>query len=389
MSGTTNINELLDLLNIPEKMLRHNSSIEDYIKQNSGTILYSYNNIIIASEISDETYFSLQKNDNIDFIQDLPLKKYGDIDTTLIEQYDLSKISINNNISGNTTQNLVGVIPTIYNDFFTLSALTNTTFEYVMKASGTLPITYEFITPSNYDGNLSLINGNIIRGTCPDVGIFSITFKAYNSYGTDTKKLILTIKEDVKIVNTNLNVYSKLGTYFSYVIETIGPYPKIYSVTPSLPTGVYLDNNIISGTFLSGGTYTVSMGVSGITSSDSKILTINVGVAPIITSSGEIVAKENSDFEYIITSTLTEDVNYNIIGILPFDLYFDGIDTIKGTGLVPGSYTVTIRAFNKYGENLKKLKIIIYNLVFSDSIETTTTTTAAPTTTLLLTTTTI
>lgn len=92
-TGATNINELIDLLNISDTILRYNSSIEYDINKNGGTVIYSYNNIIIASEISEELYNELQKNPYIDYIESLPLKKYGEVDISLIDQFDTSKIT--------------------------------------------------------------------------------------------------------------------------------------------------------------------------------------------------------------------------------------------------------------------------------------------------------
>jgi len=269
---------------------------------------------------------------------------------------------VDDNISGSTSESPVGVSPTIINDFYTLSALTNEKFNYNILASGSLPITYEFIDPSNYLGDISLDDVNVINGVSSDVGIFGITFNAYNKFGVDTKKLILTIVEDVKIVNETYNVHNKLGTYFSYIIDTIGPAPKTYSVIPNLPSGVVLDGNVISGTFTTSGTYTMSIGASGMTSSDSKELIINVGVAPVITSDGEVVVEEYSLLEYGITSTLTSDVTYNVIGILPLGLSFDGNDTVSGVPLEKGSFDVTLKAYNYFGESLKKLTIVIYGI---------------------------
>lgn len=372
MPNETNINELLNLLNISGETLRYNSEVKDDITQNGGTILYSYNNIIVASEISEESYSNLMKNDNIDFLQDLPLKKYGDVDINLIDQFD-GTTDTDNNISGSTSpQQPVGVSPTIINNIYTLSALTNEDFDYTMLANGSLPMNYEFITPDNYLGNLSLDDVNIINGNSSDVGIFGITFNVHNKFGVDTKKLILTIVENVKIVNETYDVHNKLGTYFSYIIDTIGPAPKTYSVVPNLPSGVGLDGNVISGIFTTSGTYTMSIGASGLTSSDSKELTISVGVAPVITSGGEVVVEEYSLLEYIITSTLTSNVTYNVIGILPLGLNFDGDNTISGVPLEKGSFDVTLKVYNYFGESLKKLTIVIYG------IGETTTTTVSP-----------
>ena len=94
----SNLNDLLEAINTSESILRYNTEIEDNIRQNGGTIIYSYNNIIIASEISENFYIELKSSDNIEYIETLPLKKYGDIDTNLIGQIDVSKIFIGQGI---------------------------------------------------------------------------------------------------------------------------------------------------------------------------------------------------------------------------------------------------------------------------------------------------
>jgi hypothetical protein len=99
-TGTTvtSIDELIKSLNISTNILRYNSEVETSVKQNGGTVLYSYNNIIIASEISESFYNELQKNPYIDYIESLPLKKYGDVNTDLINQLDVSKIFIGDSL---------------------------------------------------------------------------------------------------------------------------------------------------------------------------------------------------------------------------------------------------------------------------------------------------
>lgn len=97
MANTSNetisdIDKMLELLNISEHLLRFNAEVENEIVDNGGTIIYSYNNIIIASEISEEYYNELQKNQYIDYIESLPLKKYGEVNIDLINQLDVSNL---------------------------------------------------------------------------------------------------------------------------------------------------------------------------------------------------------------------------------------------------------------------------------------------------------
>jgi len=114
MTGTTitttiaNLDDLIKLLNASDTILRYNSSIEDSINKNGGTVIYSYNNVIIASEISEPLYITLKNNPYIEYIESLPLKKYGDVDTGLIDQLDISKVFIGETINANGTIGMDG-----------------------------------------------------------------------------------------------------------------------------------------------------------------------------------------------------------------------------------------------------------------------------------------
>lgn len=407
--STTNIEDLIQSLNISNNILRYNSEVETSINQNGGTVLYSYNNIIIASEISDTFYNELQKNPYIEYIDSLPLKKYGDVNTDLINQIDVSKIFIgdsvdsdgvinktddempeiiinsNTGVTTNTTTlsvgvdgvsgksrpprikptigvtgntySSVGIPPVITNQLLSLITQSNEQFNYTITASGTGPISYEIIKPSNFNGNLELKNGTI-SGISNNLGFYNIEIKAKNIYGIDTKKLSITVIEPVKITNTNLNIYNKFGTQFSYAIESSGTLPKTYSV-PILPSGLSLIGNTIGGIFTSSGDFNMTLIVSGSTSSDSKILYVTVGSAPIITSSGNISINAYSGVTYTITSSPSVGVIYNVIGILPRGLRFSG-NIITGTPMTSGIFNVTLKATNNFGENTKMLKITIY-----------------------------
>lgn len=394
MTGMTNVDELLSILNTSESILRYNSQIEEDISQNGGTVLYSYNNIIIASEINDALFTELQKNTYIEYIKDLPLKKYGDIDYSLINQLDISKIdisgitteTINNktietitNIDINTDPNIDGVSgkskksllknkindsinnsssevpPTITNTGLTLSVMTNEWFTYPILVDGTLPFKYEF-SSNNFNGELTL-NNNILSGKTNNSGIYNIIIKVKNNYGYDQKILTLTVQDAVKITNSNFNVYNKIGTYFTYPIETSGDSPKIYSVL-NLPTELTLTDNVISGVFTSIGTYDMTLIVSGTTTSDSKQLIVNAGNIPIIDSPSEIYCQQYSGFTYTITPS---GITYNIIGILPEGLKFS-VDTISGTPVYTGITNLKMKATNPYGTTLKDLKITIYKI---------------------------
>ena len=97
------------------------------------------------------------------------------------------------------------------------------------------------------------------------------------------------------------------------------------------------------------------------TSTDSEILTIVSGDSPVITSSGEVINEQYSNFNYVVTSNPISGVTYNLIGILPEGLLFS-IDTISGIPIYDGEYDLKIKATNAFGTTLKDLKIIIYGI---------------------------
>ena len=382
--ATDNINELLQLLdasnNILISDLTYSSSIEDTIRQNGGTVVYSYNNIIVASEISENFYNELQKNPNIDYIESLALKQYGIVDTNLISKIDSTNQYITGNsgdtttlkgiVSANSTgtdgqsgksgSGVNGVGPTIINQVFTLSALTNETFNYTIITTGTTPIDFAIVKPTNYVGTLELKNINIINGQTSTAGVYNIKFLTNNNYGTDVKNLTLSIVEPTKILNTNLIVYNSFETQFYYTIEASGA--QKYSV-PDISVGLNLNNNMLSGKFNSIGEYAMTLIVSGTTSSDSKPLTVYVGEMPTINSDGGSSIEQNKYFYYEITSTAGTGATYNVVGVLPQGLGFStsqsGIAAITGVPIQSGEYYVTLMATNPFGEDSKDLTITV------------------------------
>ena len=372
MTTGSTIDDLLQLLNVSDSILRYNSSIENNIRLNGGTVLYSYNNIIIASEISENLYNQLKIDSTIDFIESLPLKSYGEIDTSLIDQLNVVKINPSQNsnvvaniVSGITTIGTIGIAPVITNQIFTLSALTNSNFTYNITADGTVPITFKFVKPSNYIGNLVLQNVSNINGSSTSIGTYNIEFTATNSYGSDTRNLVLSIYDVVIITNSNLQTYNKFGTIFSYSIESSGLPPKAYSVS-GLPPELSLNNNIITGTFLSAGTYNMIMTVDGLTSSDSKSLTVYVDSVPIITSASSISIEENTYYIYDVTAYSLNDISginikSIISGSLPKGMTLNS-NRITGSPLETGIFNVNIISSNSIGRSSKQLSITVYKM---------------------------
>jgi hypothetical protein len=369
-----NINELLQLLNVSETLMRFNAAIEKEVKQHGGSVLYSYNNIIIASEISDALYVELNKNPFIEYIEEIPLKKYGEVDYSLIGQLDASKLLLGSTGSTNVTigtdsssgnSGTLGVseyAPVISNTTLSISALTSSTFTYKITTTGTTPIKYTIQNYDNFNGSLT-ISGDTISGIGQQSGYYNIIIKAQNNVGSDTQALTILIADEIKITS-KLTDSIKLGTPYIYTIESTGISPKYYS-TSSLPLGLILNENIISGTPTSIGVINIQLYVTGSTDAlttgyDSKKLILTVGDRPIITSDGSATGLIGEDFSYIITST-PSGVTYSVEqtpGSLPAGVTFSGT-AISGIPTEDGNFIVTLKAISAFGESSKKLSIRI------------------------------
>jgi hypothetical protein len=366
----TNINELIELLGISEELLRTNTIIENEITKHGGKVVYSFNDVIIASEISDETYNELQKNPFIDSIYEMPLKRYGEIDINLIDQLDVSKlpknVSANNSSSGSsgtsgTPGYTTGDPPVITNTILTLTANTNEWFEYNVTATGLLPIKFDIIP--NISEPIS-INGSLIKGFSAKEGNFDIIITATNSVSVDSKTLTIQVGQKPKITSALFMTASK-DKPFSYEITSSGTasatVPKTY-VAVNLPSGLYINENIISGIPLLTGTSNIVLGVINSYGSDSKTLVLTVGGnKPIITSASSKSVEEYSDFNHKIIASGDIPITFSVIGTLPEGLTF-AIDTISGTPTAPGVKKVKLKAINAYGYNEQDYTITITNM---------------------------
>lgn len=369
------INILLEQLEISEEVIRFNTAVENDITKNGGKIVYSYNNIIMASEISDEYYNELSKNPLIESIYVVPLKRYGDIDNKLIGQIDLNKFTI---LTGSTSGITIGEMTSQLNknqikpsitSSLTLTAITNKEFTYFITASGSTPITFEanwMIVPT--DSSRFNFEGSVIIGKIVKNGKYTINLKAKNPYGIDSKKLIVTVNDDITpIITSDLIAYGVSTSAFTYQIEnafTATTY-RAYGMPNALTINT---TGLISGTILDpGGVYSFPIITSNSFGSDQKTLELRVlssgtttATKPIITSSGRANGVENEDFAYYIIAEGAQVITYSVTGTLPEGLSLKN-NCISGTPITPTIKTVKINATNYKGTTSKDLQITIKN----------------------------
>ena len=84
-----------------EIILTYRHEVEALINQHQGIVVYSKDDVIIASDISDSFYNELLKRPYIQIMNTLPLKRYTGQQTP----QQLNNITVSPNQSGNTKVN--------------------------------------------------------------------------------------------------------------------------------------------------------------------------------------------------------------------------------------------------------------------------------------------
>jgi len=381
LEDINNIDTLIQQLNVSDDIMRFNTSVENDIVRNSGKIIYSYNNMIIASDISDEYYTELAKNPLIETLYIVPLKRYGDIDNKLIGQIDITKLELSGKTGvtepgGNKTDPIpspVGTAPIITSDLLK-TTYADSGFSYKIVVSGSTPIRYEAEWMSSSVGfthdKITLV-GNVLTSKVQDNGTFNIILKATNNFGTDQKLLAVKVigKEEIPKITSELIAYATINTVFTYQILQTG-----YTVTTTYnsygyPSGLVINNStgLISGTTTSQGVYRFPIIIQNMYGTDTKTLELRVSnsgstaSAPVITSLSEKSGIEGTFFNYDIIASGSTPITYSITGNLPEGISLKG-SVISGTPVAPVISNVKIYATNFKGTSYKNLKITIKNM---------------------------
>lgn len=229
---------------------------------------------------------------------------------------------------------------------------------YEITATGTAPITY---TASGLPPGLSF-SGNTISGTPTTAGTYNVTLMADNIAGTDVETLVMTIAQagTPPTITSSLTATANVNQAFSYTITASGTSPITYT-TGSLPEGLTLSGDVISGAPTASGSYTITLTATNSAGSDSKdlVLTVNGAIIPPeITSELTATGTVGTQFNYTITATGTDPITYNVTN-LPAGLTYGGGTAISGTPTLAGTTNVTLTATNEGGADTKILVITI------------------------------
>lgn len=242
----------------------------------------------------------------------------------------------------------------------TASGTVGTAFSYTITATGTMPFAYD---AENLPPGLSVDSATgIISGTPTAAGTTVVSLSVSDPYDDLTQAdLTITIALPPMPVVTSANtVNGTVGQFLSYQITATNS-PTSYGAT-NLPGGLSIDtaSGLISGTPTVAGTFTVTLMATN--AGGTRTQDVNIFIAPpapVFTSAASVNALTNQAFVYQLTASNNPD-GFQVGEILPPGLNFDAnTATLFGTPTTPGTYTVPLFAFNKGGQGMATLTIIV------------------------------
>ncbi|GEM_PF-1787049 len=170
----------------------------------------------------------------------------------------------------------------------------------------------------------------------------------------------------VPTITSSLSASGNTGSNFTYNITASGD-PTITYSTGSLPGGLSLSAQTISGTPASAGTPTVSITATNGCGHDTETLSLTITsggggcVSPAITSSLTDFATQNSVYSYTLSAAGTAPFTYTATN-LPSGVSFSS-PTISGTPTVLATTNVSVSATNACGTDNETLSLTVNQAV--------------------------
>jgi PKD repeat protein len=151
-------------------------------------------------------------------------------------------------------------------------------FQFQLQASGTPPMTF---STSPLPGGLVLVGFTIV-GTPTTAGSYPVQVTATNTFGADTKPLIIVIAPpSAPVITSGLAIQGMANVALPpYQVTASGSTPITYAVVGDLPPGLTFVNGTLGGTPTVPGSYVVTLTAANSAGSDTKTLAVTVN--PVI-----------------------------------------------------------------------------------------------------------
>lgn len=244
------------------------------------------------------------------------------------------------------------------------SATKGQPYAFQFEASGTAPITWTY--EGSLPQGLALSAFGLLYGTPTKGGNYTITVKALNSVGDDTKSFTLNILVPPEISDAKPGAATE-GQPYTFQFSASGTDTITWTYTGDLPEGLTFSNaGLLSGTPAKAGNYTFTVTASNTAGTDTKEFSLNVAEKqeqPEITTDSITNAITNQAYSLQLTASGTTPLTWTHKGNLPKGLTLDSYGVISGTPTKAGKYTFTVTASNTYGESSQKFTLQVYDPV--------------------------
>ena len=238
-----------------------------------------------------------------------------------------------------------------------------------ITSSGATPVAYALQKGSLPPG-LTLSEDGTIGGTPTQVGTYSFTINATNSYGTGTRDLTLTVTDGTPAVSY-VSFYSFTegvsGGSSSCYASGLAPITWSWEAASgsTLPPGLTMSaNGSVTGTPTQAGSYAVKVTATNGKGSSSKVAKLIVASAkPAIYSTyaptGYVGASYSGHLYANGAGTMTWEWSASAGSSLPPGLELASDGSISGTPTAAGTYWVTASATNASGTDSSTTEIVI------------------------------
>jgi hypothetical protein len=201
-------------------------------------------------------------------------------------------------------------------------------------------------TPTITEATGVTFAGGVLSGTPTTGGNFPITFTATNGIGNPAvQSFTLTVGGPPTFTSPDSTSFQE-GVADSFTPTASGsPTPTITEVG-TLPTGVTFTDGVLAGTPTENGAFLITFTAgNGILPNASQPFTLNVGLAPTITSANNATFQEGVADTFTVTATGTPTPTITESGTLPTGVTFAG-GVLSGTPTVGGTFHITFTATN-------------------------------------------
>jgi PKD repeat protein len=247
----------------------------------------------------------------------------------------------------------------------------NAGYSQILQASGTTPITYQ-LTSGTLPPGLSLVGATIL-GTPTTEGDYIFTIRAQNLLGidfADQRQFQITIlPSGAPVITTGARLSGTREIAYTLTLAANGNQPITWNLDDTLPDGLSIDNNVISGIPTVAGVYNFTITATNSNGSDSRTFTLTLADPPVITKIS--LADGITNAEYLDTLTADGDTprTWSVLAPTGSETEFPpGLVLGQTTGIISGiptasgTYTFRVRVINSSGTDTKTFTMTITSL---------------------------